>query len=154
MELIFRATRDGSNSESFHKKCDDQGPTITLIKSGTGYIFGGYSSISWSSKNERLNAPNSFLFTLTNCYNIKPTQFLSTNDQKEVYHNSDYGPSFGNGTDLGINSEFINSGGWSNFPETYIDTTGKGKTLFTDNFDTRTNAKFEIKELEVFKVFK
>jgi hypothetical protein len=30
MELIYRGTRDGSGSNIFHNKCDNQGPTICL----------------------------------------------------------------------------------------------------------------------------
>ena len=48
MELIYRGTRDGMTSNKFHEKCDNQGPTITLIKTDKN-IFGGYTSISWSS---------------------------------------------------------------------------------------------------------
>ena len=32
MELIYRGTRDGSESKTFHNKCDNQGPTIILCK--------------------------------------------------------------------------------------------------------------------------
>ena len=33
MELIYRGTRDGMNSNSFHNKCDYKGPTnIKMIK--------------------------------------------------------------------------------------------------------------------------
>ena len=48
--LLFRATRDGFASETFHSKCDNKGPTVTVVKSG-GYIFGGFTEISWTSKN-------------------------------------------------------------------------------------------------------
>ena len=42
--LLYRATRDGSYPKDFHKKCDNQGPTITLIKTDNGRKFGGYIS--------------------------------------------------------------------------------------------------------------
>ena len=51
MELIYRGTRDGSDCNSFHNKCDNQGPTIVLCKNEKGNIFGGYASISWTSDN-------------------------------------------------------------------------------------------------------
>ncbi len=46
MDLLFRGTRDGMTNTAFHNKCDNQGPTITLIKNQNGYIFGGFASIS------------------------------------------------------------------------------------------------------------
>ena len=46
-KLCWRASRDGWDSSRFHSLCDEKGPTITLIKVGK-YIFGGYTSLSWS----------------------------------------------------------------------------------------------------------
>ena len=45
--LLFRASRDGFAAEIFHSKCDAQGPTVTIIKSGN-YIFGGFTDVSWT----------------------------------------------------------------------------------------------------------
>ena len=46
-KLCWRASRDGWDSSRFHSLCDEKGPTITIIKVGK-YIFGGYTSLSWS----------------------------------------------------------------------------------------------------------
>ena len=153
MKLIYRGTRDGSNV--FHNKCDNKGETITLIKSEKGNIFGGYASIPWTSpgSGSLYSAPESFIFTLSNIYNTEPTKFPSKNDKKEVYHNSSYGPCFGGGCDIGVNGDILNSGGWSGFPYTYPDILGKGKSIFTG--DSNNNIyKIQIKEIEVFKIYK
>ena len=47
LELIYRASRDGWESNIFHQKCDNKGPTIVVVRSELGKIFGGYASISW-----------------------------------------------------------------------------------------------------------
>ena len=47
--LLFRASRDGFAAETFHSKCDNKGPTITIVKSGDN-IFGGFTEVSWTSK--------------------------------------------------------------------------------------------------------
>ena len=151
MELIFRGTRDGMNGKIFHNKCDNKGATITLIRNINGYICGGFASISWASQNAvDCSAPDSFLFTLTNIYNIKPTKFPSKNGNREVHHNSNYGPVFGYGRDLGISPDFINSGCWSDFPNTYPDLLGKGKSIFTGNLNNNSN--FKLNEIEIFRV--
>ena len=154
MKLIFRGTRDGMTNIAFHNKCDNKSETITLIKNDKGNIFGGYASISWTnpSSSTYYSAPESFLFTLSNNYNTEPTKFPSKNDQKEVEHNSRYGPIFGGGTDLGVYKDILNKGGWSYFPYTYEDVLGKGKSIFTG--DSNNNIDFKIKEIEVFKIFK
>ena len=152
MELIYRGSKDGMTGKDFHKKCDNKGETITLIKNEKGNIFGGYASISWTSDNLNHSAPDSFLFTLTNIYGTEPTKFQSKNDQYEVYHNSSYGPEFGGGNDLGINLDF-KKGGWSRFPFTYQDSIGKGKSIFTGD-PNNNNIYFKIREIEIFKILK
>ena len=48
-KLLFRGSRDGFEAQTFHSKCDNRGPTVTIVKSGN-YIFGGFSEKSWDSK--------------------------------------------------------------------------------------------------------
>ena len=47
--LLFRASRDGFAAQNFHSKCDNKGPTVTIVKSGNN-IFEGFTEISWDSK--------------------------------------------------------------------------------------------------------
>ena len=90
IELLYRGTRDGSDSSTFHNKCDNKGPNICLIKNEKGNIFGGYSSISWSSDGNYHTANGSFLFTLTNIHGTKPTKFPNSQNQNyAVQHRSD-----------------------------------------------------------------
>ena len=151
--LIYRGTRDGVYSNNFHTKCDNQGPTIILCKHEKGYIFGGYSSISWTSKGGYCQAPDSFLFTLTNIHGTEPTKFLlkNNNDINSVCHDASYLAIFGGGNDLYIQSDFLNKFSICNFPYSYKDSLGKGKSIFSGDNDANN---FKIKEVEVFKLFK
>ena len=45
---LFQASRDGSSSESFHSKCDNKGPTVTIVNS-VNSIFGGFTDVPWMS---------------------------------------------------------------------------------------------------------
>ena len=47
--LLFRASRDGFAAAAFHSKCDNKGPTVTIVKSGNN-IFGGFIKESWNGK--------------------------------------------------------------------------------------------------------
>ena len=47
--LLFRASRDVFAASAFHSKCDNKGPTITVVKIG-GNIFGGFTENAWTSK--------------------------------------------------------------------------------------------------------
>ena len=50
-KLIYRASEHRYSAKSFHKYCDNvKGPTLVIIKSSEGYIFGGYTTQSWSGE--------------------------------------------------------------------------------------------------------
>ena len=46
--LIYRASEHGYTARSFHECCNDKEPTLIVIKSSGGWIFGGYTTQSWS----------------------------------------------------------------------------------------------------------
>ena len=48
-KLLFRASQDGFTAQAFHDRCDNKGPTVTIVKSGNN-IFGGFTENSWHSK--------------------------------------------------------------------------------------------------------
>ena len=155
MELLYRGSRDGTTSKVFHSKCDNQGPTICLYKNEKGNIFGGYTSLSWASENGVYrSASDSFIFTLTNIYNIEPTKFANSDTRYSVRHYYDYGPTFGGGHDIYIPQDYNNNNSpYINFPHSYQDTLGKGKSIFTGDYNN-DNMYFNLKEIEVFKLFK
>jgi len=50
-KLLYRTTRDGNSSESFHQKCDNIKGTLTIIKTTKDLIFGGYTEKTWEKSN-------------------------------------------------------------------------------------------------------
>lgn len=70
--LLWRGSRDGFITETFHEFCDGRGPTLIVIKCTEGYIFGGYASISWNLSYKDCTELDSkaFLFSLTNRINV------------------------------------------------------------------------------------
>ena len=152
MELLYRSSRDGTKSQNFHEKCDNQGPTICLYKNEKGYIFGGYASISWTNNgNGYKRAPDCFIFTLTNIHETEPTKFKFKGTSDSVYHNYDHGAHFGG--DIKIFNDFSNQDSRSQFPDDYEDTLNKGKSIFTGDLNNN-NYEFKVKEIEVFKLLK
>ena len=147
MELIYRGTRDGMSAGAFHNKCNNKGPTISLFKNEKGYLFGGYASIDWKGNGGYKSAPDSFIFTLTNIYNISPTKFPNSDTNYSIYDNSSHGPSFGKGRDFHIQFNYNATG----FPNSYKDVLGKGYSIFKGDND---NWDFDLKEIEVFRLIK
>ena len=51
----WRPSVDGWAESTFHGRCDRKGPTVTIIRVGGKYIFGGYTSHSWGKLKDFLN---------------------------------------------------------------------------------------------------
>ena len=62
-ELIFDTAKDGDTLEAFRKKCADVAPTLIIIKTDIGVIFGGFASVGWKN-NGPIPDYHSFVFTL------------------------------------------------------------------------------------------
>ena len=148
-KLLYRASRDGWSSTYFHIKCDNQGPTLTVIKTTEGYIFGGYLDKSWHSKDQWITSEKAFLFSLK-CYaDLPPTKFDIKEDQYQYAANghSNHGPRFGGGTDIFISSNpNENDSSYVN-PSSYTYPSDVDKSTFLVG-----SRNFRVSELEVFSV--
>ena len=145
--LIHKASKDGFDAASFHTHCNNQAPTMTIIRSNNNCLFGGYTAVPWTSDGTYKNDATAFLFTLTNPHNIPPTKYLVTASSaaSAVMHNATHGPYFGNSAlhvSDGSNASNSNIG----FPNVYTDSTGKGNATFTGA------AAFLVFDMEVFKL--
>ena len=64
-KLLFNKSRDGSYGNDFHKYYDKKGPTLTLIHTNKGKIFGGYTPINWETPNsENLDKTDDLTFII------------------------------------------------------------------------------------------
>ena len=61
-ELIFDTKTDGDSTAAFKKKCEGVCPTLTIVKTETGIVFGGYLTCPWREKIQYDN--NAFTFSL------------------------------------------------------------------------------------------
>jgi len=64
--LLWRGSRDSFFDGAFHRLCDGKANTVTVIKNTNGFIFGGFTSIPWSSSGNYKTDNSAFLFSLTN----------------------------------------------------------------------------------------
>ena len=81
---------DGNLCETFHKKVDNQGPTITLFETEDGYKFGGYTSKSFNDSGGWIKDSDSFLFNFLN-NKIFP---IKNPDYDAIFLGKSYGPDF------------------------------------------------------------
>jgi len=106
-ETLFVASKDGDASSHFHKACDGKGPTVVIVETTDGNMFGGYTDVSWSTAGSYGASSKAFLFRLRPVmthYDIK-----SGRTAYAIYRHSSYGPTFGNGHDLYVASSALSS---------------------------------------------
>jgi len=145
--LLWRGTRDGFEASTFHAKCDGKPNTLTVVKTTTGCIFGGYASVPWSSF--ALDKPDNkaFLFSLKNPRNQPLKLSVIVNDSGAISHDSSKGPTFGVGYDLYIsNLSNTNSDSFSDCGASYTN------NLISDPYYLGDSEYFQTVEVEVFQV--
>eukprot|EP00475_Leptophrys_vorax_P034014 TRINITY_DN5435_c0_g1_i1.p1 TRINITY_DN5435_c0_g1~~TRINITY_DN5435_c0_g1_i1.p1 ORF type:complete len:441 (+),score=67.90 TRINITY_DN5435_c0_g1_i1:26-1348(+) len=144
--LLYRASRDGFGDASFHSKCDGRGATLTVVRSTTNHLFGGYASKPWHSRNDHGNADGSWLFTLTQ---DSPCKFPAKQGSAlHMYGGIGYGPWFGSGKGLSLFTDSNSSmGNYTNVNGEIYDNVGRnGKTALCGA------ESFQTTEIEVFEV--
>ena len=92
-KLIYRASVDGFGAADFHRKCDNIPNTFTLIKTTKSFIFGGFTTKTWSGLGTETDE-NAFLISLVNNNNVSDL-LNSEKDSVAILKRSDYGPIFG-----------------------------------------------------------
>ena len=112
-QLCYQKTRDGASSSTFHALCNGKGPTISIMKVTNGRVFGGYNANSWASVNNYVYNTANWLFSLTG----GTKHPVGSYPQYATYDTSSYGPTFGGGHDLHLDSG-MNSG-YTNIPHSY-----------------------------------
>jgi len=152
-KLIYKGSKDGFAASTFRTKCSMKGPTIVVIKSTGGNIFGGYTPLDWKSSGGNYDYDNkSFLFLFKNSAGRCKTQLTNTGTygNYSIYQDATYGPCYGGGFDLYIcdNCNTQNSS-YSNLGYSF---TGPGVTYgqtSANNF-LAGNYNFTVTEIEVF----
>lgn len=141
LRLLYRATRDGDQAQSFHSKCDGIQNTMTVIKTTKGKRFGGFNSTPWESKQNGtfMNDSKALLFSLDG----KVVYYFRPNQTKGIYCHKGYGPLYGS-NDIFINQEWRN-GNNSCCTQNYYDYKNKNNSLNGEE-------SFTVEDFEVFEV--
>lgn len=163
-KLLYRGSRDGISPQTFHQKCDNQGATLTVLRSGEkGTIFGGFNDKTWiSSENgQSISSNEAFLFSLDQRIKFGLT---GQNNENSICCYAQSGPAFGKsssfvsgkvyyshdllvnlGGDAG-NYSSSNLGKTFALPEGMVEGSAEAKALLAgDNY-------FTIDEIEVYQV--
>jgi hypothetical protein len=147
--LLYRGSRDGFGSSTFHSKCDGQTNTITLIESTEGYVFGGFTPISWDSSESYKSdiSCRSFVFSVKNPHGRDGCKFPVSRPVYAIYCNSSYGPTFGNHSIYVADGCDGNTKSYTCLGLAYANTPG----IADDEFFTGA-LYFKVKQIEVFSI--
>ena len=148
--MKYRGTRDGFSTGSFNTKCGGVANTLTIIKSTSGNIFGGFAEKAWIH-GIWVQDPKAYIFSIVNKDN-KPFKAISDNNG-QISCDTSVGPVFGCagiGRDICIASDSnTNQTSCCNFGGAFKHTvyqfgTEKAKTLLAGSY------RFKTVEIEVF----
>jgi len=157
--LLYSATGDGCVATTFHQKCDNQGPTVTVLYNPQDSVYGGYTGQSWSGSDAWINDPTAFLYQLKFSGNDQRTKFpvVHSNSVNAIYSDNTFGPTFGGGHNLHTFSNTINMSngvyaltGYVKFNDTYYQMSNVSPRV--KSWDDINNGTMNVTELEVYKV--
>jgi hypothetical protein len=144
--LIYRASRDGANAQSYHIRCDGKINTVTVVQTVKGSKFGGYTETQIQDGNIGYKDPNSFIFSLNK---MKIYENLNK-DNNVIRHYRDNGPYF-------VGGFVIYDSNFNDNNSNYVCDKTSSFNFFSDNekeYEINNGEKyFHIKELEVFEIF-
>ncbi len=96
--LLYKLTRDGYGASTFHSKCDGKSNTVTIIKTNSNYVFGGYSAAMWKSDRTYGYDATAFIFSLRR-NGIPYNEKYMVRDPSSAIGNYDiWRPTFGEGS--------------------------------------------------------
>jgi len=149
-KLMYRGSKHGFVSTQFHAKLDNKaGTTVSVIQSTMNHVFGGYTTVAWTSSGNYASDNNSWIFLVRAGKNITPKKgkWKISQTQYSVYHSSGNLPTFGGGHDFCVTSAAnTNTSSYANAGHSYA--CPKNNNLLAGQYN------FSVKELEVYMLVK
>ena len=146
-KLLFRKSINGDSYNEFHRLCDNQRKTITLIQTKDGLIIGGYTTKNWNTLGKCYDDDKAFLFSLT-----KGRIFPIKKNCKAILGSEYNGPWF---ACFGFHNKKEDKKGLS---QGYYYYKNKNEEYY-ENYDElipkdKKNSFFDINEVEIYKIEK
>ncbi|RGB29248.1 hypothetical protein C1646_766830 [Rhizophagus diaphanus] len=137
--LLVRGSRDGFNKSTFHERCDNEGPTVTIARvKNSNEILGGFNPLNWESNREYRETKESFIFSLDKDNLVNSIFSKVVDDKCAIFNGQNYGPIFGSGS--------------SDFELLFKKKQGQCSNVNYEKAIRQSNEYFEIDDYEVFQV--
>lgn len=156
IQLIFKASDHNFEPDKFHKCCDNKSPTLTIVQSEYGNIFGGFTMIPWTSSGGWYKDPNAFIFLIrSNMPSLTCPTLFPVKQNVAVSSVPKSGPLFGYDITIGLWNKKIGYCGQRNQTSTsfnydtrHINFSG-GKNYFPINDYYVMNLKFATSKISL-----
>jgi hypothetical protein len=158
--LIYRATRDGFFSNSFHAKCNGKSNTLAIIKNNQNCVFGAYLSSAWSNGNDWIFDSNAFIFSMRRNGVSNSYKFPINKPQYAVpeLFSLTYGAAKSGGFEIRIcdrsnenMGSYTNIGNTFECPEGYIHGNDNTKCFISGNYNQWLTTEIEVYQISIFK---
>lgn len=111
LTLLYSFTRDDADNTKFHAKCDNRGPTVTVIYNTKGSVYGGYTEKSWTSAAGTFSTDDkAFLFRLMHDQKDALNKFPIKTPDQAIYCHTNNGPVFGSNDIVTFSGTLTKSG--------------------------------------------
>ena len=155
VNLLYRGSLDGFSFEVQMEMLEKQGPTLILCRAKNGYIFGGFTTVSYEYKtveDRDVRDEWAFLFSVTRRVVLRSEPSNEQCSHVRKYYDSEFRefPMFKQGFYLKADTGFIglyDLGGCFQLPQ---GTKKKGSKEFLTRGSQGTNS---LQEMEVFQVY-
>ena len=143
--LLYRGTRDGDQVKTFHSKCDNKKPTLSIIKTKKGMRFGGYTEQTWNDTNgSGVWKTDDKAF----CFSIELNKIYNIIKGKNAIHcSSSYMCYFGNNI-FGLYNGAFSTNNWA-YEMSYSNFQGQEKDF---ELTHENDSNFQLAEVEVFEI--
>jgi protein sidekick len=148
--LLYRASEHGFSGKDFHSRCDNHAKTLTVVKTTSGNIFGGYTEQTWNHCGGYKTDPSAFIFSLVNKENV-PIKMRVKDAKFAIWCFSTRLPIFGeNDFNIapGANSNELSHSHLGKFYKHPI----HGRRTSQSNCFLAGTADFRVSEVEIFKL--
>eukprot|EP00049_Salpingoeca_infusionum_P016115 m.324667 g.324667 ORF g.324667 m.324667 type:complete len:612 (-) comp16013_c0_seq3:279-2114(-) len=97
----YRKSANGASSYTFHNNCNNKSPVFVVVRATNGRYFGGLSTVAYTSSNTYRSSTSNWLWRYYGSFTRTTSMRYS---QYAIYDGSSYGPTFGGGHDLYVDS--------------------------------------------------
>ena len=141
--LIYSSEFEDDKAITFHEKCDNIAPTLTIIETKEGFRYGGFTFQTWESSEQPIFKKDkyAFLFSLDT-----EKKYDVIDEEKSIQCSKYWGPYFGEGGAICVPEKFLkNDNTFYQWPTSY-------NISEKDEFTFGQEHKININKYEVFKI--